>query len=142
MRFGVVLSNQGGALAKVYPVFLLVGGGEIASGKQYLPFVSARDLARSIVHMLETPSLKGPVNVCAPIPCTNADYTKALGTALNRPTILPLPGFVVTLLFGEMGETLLSGGVRCLPTKLLQTGFQFEHPTVDLAVQSALSETI
>ena len=142
MRFGVVMSTKGGALGKLYPIFFLGGGGVVGSSNQYLSFVSARDIARAIVHTLETPSLKGPVNICAPNPCTNADFTKALGGALNRPTILPLPGFAVSLLFGEMGEEMLLGGVRCLPRKLLTSGFEFQHPTIDAAIKSALEEAI
>jgi uncharacterized protein len=142
MRFGVVMSTKGGALAKLYPIFLLGGGGDVGSGNQYFSFVSARDIARAIVHTLETPSLKGPVNICAPNPCTNSEFTKALGGALNRPTIIPLPSFAVSFLFGEMGEEMLLGGVRCVPGKLMKSGFQFEHPTIDAAIKSALEEDI
>ena len=141
-RFGVVLSTKGGALAKLYPIFFLGGGGIVGSGKQYFTFISARDIARGLVHTLETPSLKGPVNLVAPNPCTNAEFTKALGEAMGRPTLLPLPGFAVSLLFGQMGEETLLGGVRCVPGKLLKSGFQFQHPTVDAAVKSALKEAI
>ena len=141
-RFGVVLSKKGGALAKLYPIFFLGGGGIVGSGQQYFTFISARDIARGIVHTLETPSLKGPVNLVAPNPCTNAEFTKSLGEAMGRPTLLPFPGFAVSLLFGQMGEETLLGGVRCVPTKLLKSGFQFQHPTVDAAVKSALEETI
>lgn len=142
MRFGVVLSKKGGALAKLFPVFFFGGGGNVGSGEQYFSFISARDHARAIVHTLETPSLSGPVNFCAPVPCTNADFTKALGKGLSRPTILPFPGFAVKLLFGEMGEEMLLGGVRAIPTKLEKSGFKFEHRSIDLAVRSALDETI
>lgn len=142
MRFGVVLSTKGGALAKLAPIFWLGGGGNVGSGEQYFSFISARDIARAIVHGMETPSLKGPVNFCAPEPCTNADFTKALGKALSRPTILPFPSFAVSLLFGEMGEETLLGGVKALPTKLLKSGFQFSHPNIGDAVASALSEEI
>lgn len=95
MRFAVAMSKKGGALQKLYPIFLLGGGGKIGNGKQYFTFISARDLARAIVHCLETPSLEGPVNLCAPNPCTNLEFTKALGSVLNRPTFLPFPGFAV-----------------------------------------------
>lgn len=141
-RFGVVLSKNAGALAKLYPIFFVGGGGIVGSGQQYFSFISARDIARGIVHTLETPSLKGPVNLVAPNPCTNAEFTNALGEGIGRPTILPLPGFAVSLLFGQMGEETLLGGVRCLPNKLLKSGFQFQHPTVAAAVKSALNETI
>jgi len=142
MRFGVVLSKNGGALGKLYPIFFLGGGGNVGSGQQYFSYISARDIARGIVHTLETPSLKGPVNFVAPNPCTNAEFTKALGGAMGRPTILPFPAFAVSLLFGAMGEETLLGGVRCLPSKLLKSGFEFLHPTVDDAVKSAVDEKI
>jgi hypothetical protein len=142
MRFGVVMSTRGGALAKLYPIFLLGGGGIVGSGSQYFSFISARDIARGIVHCLETPSLSGPVNLSAPVPCTNLEFTKALGKLLNRPTLLPLPSFAVSLAFGEMGEEMLLGGVRCSPRKLLDSGFEFLHPTIDQALQSAINENI
>lgn len=142
MRFGVVLSKNGGALGKLYPIFFLGGGGNVGSGQQYFTYISARDIARAIVHTLESPSLKGPVNFVAPNPCTNAEFTKALGGAMGRPTLLPFPAFAVSLLFGEMGEETLLGGVRCIPSKLLKSGFEFQHPTVDAAVKSALEESI
>jgi uncharacterized protein (TIGR01777 family) len=142
MRNGVVLSTKGGALAKLYPIFFLGGGGIVGSGEQYFPYVSNRDMARAMVHVLETPSLKGPVNMCAPTPATNADFTSAMGTVLNRPTLLPFPGFAVSLLFGEMGEEVLLGGTRAAPKKLLDSGFSFQHPTVEDAVRSAVNEKI
>jgi len=142
MRFGVVLSKKGGALAKLYPIFLLCGGGVVGSGEQYMSFISARDHARAIVHALETPALTGPVNFCSPEPCTNAKFTKTLGKVLARPTVLPLPSFAVKLLFGEMGEEMLLGGVRAVPTKLLSSGFTFLHPTIEQALRSAMEEVI
>jgi uncharacterized protein (TIGR01777 family) len=142
LRNGVVLSTKGGALAKLYPIFFLGGGGIVGSGEQYFPYVSNRDMARAMVHVLETQSLKGPVNMCAPIPATNADFTSAMGTVLNRPTLLPFPGFAVSLLFGEMGEEVLLGGTRAAPKKLLDSGFIFQHPTVEDAVRSAVEEEI
>jgi uncharacterized protein (TIGR01777 family) len=142
MRFGVSLSTKGGALGKLYPIFFVGGGGDVGTGNQYFSFISARDHARAIVHALETSSLKGPVNFCTPQPCTNAEFTKALGKVINRPTILPLPSFAVSLLFGEMGEEMLLGGVRATPGKLVKSGFQFSHPTIEEALQSALEEEI
>jgi uncharacterized protein len=142
LRLGVVMSKKGGALQKLYPIFLLGGGGVIGSGKQYFTFISARDVARAILHTLETPSLEGPVNVCAPEPCTNAGFTKALGKVLKRPTLLPFPGFAVSLLFGQMGEEMLLGGVRAVPKKLTDTGFHFLHPTITDALSSAMGEDI
>mmetsp|Transcript_18594 Transcript_18594/g.46127 ORF Transcript_18594/g.46127 Transcript_18594/m.46127 type:complete len:407 (-) Transcript_18594:103-1323(-) len=140
LRNGVVLSTKGGALAKLYPIFFLGGGGIVGSGEQYFPYVSNRDMARAMVHVLETKSLKGPVNMCAPTPATNADFTGAMGSVLGRPTLLPFPGFAVSLLFGEMGEEVLLGGTRAAPKKLLDSGFKFMHPTVEDAVRSAVKE--
>lgn len=142
MRFGVVMSKKGGALEKLYPVFFLGGGGNIGGGSQYFTFISARDIARAIVHCLETPSLEGPVNLCAPNPCTNAEFTKALGQVMSRPTILPFPAFAVNLLFGQMGNEMLLGGVRAVPTKLLESGFTFQHPNIKDALESAMQEGI
>mmetsp|Transcript_2556 Transcript_2556/g.3406 ORF Transcript_2556/g.3406 Transcript_2556/m.3406 type:complete len:403 (-) Transcript_2556:189-1397(-) len=142
MRLGVQMSIKGGALAKLYPIFFLGGGGNVGSGQQYFPFISARDNVRAIVHALETPSLKGPVNFCSPEVCTNAEFTKAFGKVLNRPTILPFPSFAVNTLFGEMGNEMLLGGTRAMPTKLLQSGFQFEHASIKDALQSAVDEYI
>jgi uncharacterized protein (TIGR01777 family) len=142
MRFGVVLSKKGGALAKLYPIFFLGGGGLVGSGNQYFTFISARDHARAIVHTLETKSLEGPVNYCAQQPCTNAEFTSAFGKVLGRPTIFPLPAFVVSLVFGEMGDEMLLGGTRALPSKLVKSGFKFEHDTIEQALQSAVDESI
>ena len=140
MRFGVVLSKLGGALAKLYPIFFVGGGGNVGSGDQYFPFISARDLARGIVHTIETPQLRGPVNMVAPTPCTNAEFTKAFGSVINRPTILPLPSFAVSALFGQMGEEMLLGGQKVAPSKLVNSGFGFKHDTVEKALKSAIVE--
>jgi len=142
MRFAVALSKKGGALQKLYPVFLFGGGGIIGNGDQYFTFISARDLARGIVHCIETPSIQGPVNLCAPNPCTNSEFTKALGGVLKRPTLLPFPSFAVSLMFGQMGEEMLLGGVRAVPQKLQESGFKFQHPTIQEALASAMEEDI
>ena len=142
LRNGVVLSKKGGALAKLYPIFFLGGGGNVGSGQQYFSFISARDAARAYVHMMNTSSLSGPVNVCSPDSCTNAEFTSAFGKVLKRPTILPLPGFVVSALFGEMGDEMLLGGVKAMPNKLLKSGFKFESPTITEALESAMEEDI
>ena len=142
LRIAPVMSKLGGALGKLYPIFFLGGGGVVGSGKQYFSYISARDAARAIVHVIETPSISGPINLVAPTPCTNAEFTKAMGKVLFRPTILPLPEFAVKLLFGEMGEDMLLGGVKAAPKKLLDSGFKFQHETIAKAVESAVQETI
>jgi len=143
LRFGVVMSKLGGALEKLYPIFFLGGGGKVGSGDQYFSFISARDVARGIVHTLddsEGKKLEGVVNVCAPNPCTNQEFTSALGKVLNRPTLIPLPAFMVKLMFGEMGDEMLLGGTRAYPKKLIDSGFEFRHPNIEDALHSAIHE--
>jgi len=142
LRLAPILSKKGGALGKLYPIFFLGGGGIVGSGQQYFSYISARDAARAIVHCIENDSLQGPVNVIAPTPATNAEFTSALGKAIGRPTIVPLPAFAVKLMFGEMGEEMLLGGVKAHPQKLLDSGFHFQHSTIQEAIDSAMKETI
>lgn len=141
LRFGVVLSTKGGALGKLYPIYYLGGGGVVGSGKQSFSYISATDVARAILHVLETPTLQGPVNLTSPQPCTYRDFNDALGKVLHRPTLFPLPSFAVKLLFGEMGQEMLLGGVKVKPTKLLESGFEFKHDTIEKAVKSAVTDT-
>lgn len=149
LRLAPILSKNGGALGKLYPIFFLGGGGIVGSGKQYFSYISARDAARAIIHVIENKnknsdnnSLEGPVNLVAPTPATNADFTHALGKIMKRPTIIPLPAFAVKLMFGEMGEEMLLGGVKAAPKKLLDSGFEFQHETIEDALQSAVDESI
>eukprot|EP00960_Hanusia_phi_P064720 765885-Hanusia_phi.AAC.3 len=130
-RLAPVLSSEGGALGKLLPIFNLGGGGIVGSGKQYFSWVSLRDCVKGIRFMIDTPSLSGPVNLCAPQPVTNSDFTSALGKALQRPTFLPFPDFAVRLLFGQMGEEMLLGGQRAMPSKLLVADLLLE-PSLDL----------
>lgn len=142
LRLAPVLSRKGGALGKLYPIFFLGGGGIVGSGNQYFSYISARDAARGIVHCIEDESIAGPVNLVAPTTATNADFTAALGKAIGRPTIIPLPTFAVKIMFGQMGEEMLLGGVKCFPKKLLDSGFQFQHPSIQEAIDSAMKEEI
>jgi len=142
LRLAPIMSKNGGALGKLYPIFFLGGGGIVGSGNQYFSYISARDAARSIVHIIENDSIKGPVNLVAPTPATNSDFTSALGKVISRPTFLPLPEFAVKLLFGEMGEEMLLGGVKAAPKKLLDSGFEFQHETIEKALKSAVNESI
>ena len=142
LRLAPIMSKAGGALGKLYPIFFLGGGGIVGSGNQYFSYVSARDAARSVVYIIENDTIEGPVNVVAPTPATNADFTSALGKVLSRPTIIPLPAFIVKLMFGEMGEEMLLGGVKAAPKKLTDSGFEFQHKTIDEALESAVNESI
>lgn len=126
MRTGVVLSPRGGALGKMLTPFKLGVGGRIGSGRQWMSWIDVQDMVGAIHHILNAESLHGPVNMVAPNPVTNSEFTKTLGSALSRPTIFPLPPFAVKLAFGEMGETVLLGSQRVQPERLLASGYKFQ----------------
>lgn len=138
LRIGVVLSPQGGALHKMLLPFKLGGGGVVGNGRQWWSWVSIEDLPQIILHCLQTDSLSGPVNAVAPKAVTNREFTKTLGRVLKRPTIFPLPAFVVRTLFGEMGQELMLGSTRVEPTKLAASGYQFAFPELQGALRSVL----
>ena len=137
-RIGVVLAKDGGALEKMLTPFKFGVGGTIGSGRQYMSWITLDDLIRIFHFALENERLRGPVNATAPNPATNEEFTKALGRALSRPTVLPLPEFAVKLMFGEMGETLLLQGCRVIPQRLLDAGFEFQHADLDEALRQVL----
>ncbi len=139
LRFGVVLSPLGGAIAKLFPLFFLGGGGVLGSGEQAFSWVTLKDAARAIDFVLNS-SISGAVNVVAPNPCTNEEFTKAFGAALGRPTIFPLPEVVGSVLFGQMGEEMLFGGQRAVPSKLEKAGFKFESSDIITGVKACLKE--
>ena len=138
-RQGVVLATEGGALERMLRPFKLGVGGRIGSGKQWLTWVARDDLTAAYAFVLGN-ELEGAVNLCAPNPVTNEQFTHALGTALHRPTVLPVPRIAITTLFGEMGEKMLVEGQRALPAKLLDAGFEFTAPTIDVALERSLSK--
>jgi len=138
LRFGVVLSPKGGALKKMLLPFKLGAGGKLGSGRQYMSWITLDDAAAAIEHALLEEELEGPVNAVAPNPVTNAEYTKALGAALNRPTVFPMPGFVARLAFGEMANELLLAGQRAVPSRLASSGFEFRDPEIGPALQRLL----
>lgn len=139
LRFGVVLSSQGGALSKMLLPFKLGAGGPIGSGTQYMSWISADDAAAAIEFILMNDNLSGPVNVVSPQPVTNAGFSKALGRALNRPALMPMPALAVKTLFGEMGDECLLASNRVLPEKLMAAKFQYRHQKLDEALAGILS---
>jgi uncharacterized protein (TIGR01777 family) len=139
MRTGIILSSKGGALGKQLTPFRLGAGGKLGSGRQWQSWMSIDDDVAAIVHALTHDTLRGPVNFTAPNPVTNADFTKALGRALKRPTLLTVPGLALRTLFGtQMAEEMLLAGQRVLPAKLEATGFTFRHHTLDEALPAVL----
>ncbi len=138
LRTGVVLSKEGGALAKMLTPFKFAVGGVVGSGKQYMSWIALDDEIKIIVFALENPEISGEINLTAPNAVTNEEFTHTLGSVINRPTILPIPEFAIKLLFGEMGETLLLEGARVYPQKLLDANFTFDYPELEPALKHLL----
>lgn len=135
IRIGIVLSAAGGALASMLPPFRAGVGGQVGNGRQYMSWVALDDVIGAIHHSLMNEAVVGPVNLTGPQPVSNAEFTSALGRALRRPTIIPLPALAVKTLLGEMGEALLLNGCRVAPRVLNETGFRFQSPTIDDALR-------
>jgi uncharacterized protein (TIGR01777 family) len=136
-RQGLVVAKEDGALRRMLLPFKLGLGGRVGSGRQWWTWVALDDLTAAYAFVLEG-ELAGAVNLCAPNPVTSEQLTDALGKALRRPTILPAPAFAIRTLFGEMSEVLLHGR-RALPARLLDAGFEFSLPTIDVGLARALS---
>jgi uncharacterized protein (TIGR01777 family) len=132
-RIGVVLDRDGGALAKMLPAFRLGAGGRLGSGQHWFPWIHREDMVAILQWLLETSAASGAYNASAPNPVTNEAFTRALGRALGRPTVLPMPAAALKLLFGEMSELLLVSD-RMVPKRLLREGFRFRHPDLDGAL--------
>lgn len=133
-RFPAVLGQNGGALTEMLPVFKLGLGGKLGSGKQWFPWVHILDLARALRFLSQKNDINGPVNICAPKPVTNEEFTRALGRALNRPTVFKVPGFALKLRYGQVAEMLLAGQ-RCIPKVLDKAGFDFKFKEIDQALE-------
>lgn len=138
VRTGVVLGRGGGALAAMLTPFKLGLGGPIGSGKAWFSWIHIHDLAELIHTCVLDPQIRGPINAVAPGACTNAEYTKALGRALKRPTIFPLPPFALKLMLGDVAE-VITGSQRCTPAVAQKVGFQFKHPDIDSALTHILT---
>jgi len=138
LRTGIVLSPHGGALKKQLPLFKFGLGGKMGSGEQWQSWISIDDEIGSIIHLL-TSDITGPVNLTAPNPVTNAEFTHTLGSVLKRPTFLPIPKFGPKLVLGgELAENLLFTGQKVVPTSLLADGYEFRHPTLEAALRDLL----
>jgi uncharacterized protein len=137
-RLGIVLSPRGGALGRTLPIFKLGGGGRIGSGRQWWSWVTLDDVVGAIVHALENDAVTGPLNVGAPNPLTNAQYTRVLGRVLNRPTVFPLPAPAARLALGEVADALLLASQRMEPAKLAATGYEFRHAELEAALRHLL----
>ncbi|HYM76574.1 MAG TPA: TIGR01777 family oxidoreductase [Candidatus Dormibacteraeota bacterium] len=136
MRTGVVLSPKGGALGKMLTPFKMGVGGRVGDGRQWMSWIAVEDMVGAIHHLLKADLVQGPVNMVAPKPVTNTEFTRTLASVLSRPAIFPVPAFAVKLAFGEMGETVLLGGQRVEPAQLVASGYPFRFPTLRSALES------
>lgn len=125
-RLGVVLSREGGALNKMWLPFQLGIGGVLGDGEQIISWVALDEIPTVFDHIIKNESIVGPVNVVSPKAVSNAEFTKVLGQVIHRPTFLPVPGFAIRLLFGEMGQNLLLEGAHVVPVRLQESGYEFQ----------------
>ena len=138
IRTGIVLSPDGGALPKMLPPFKLGLGGKIGDGRQWMSWIDVQDMVGAIHHILKTDLLQGPVNLVAPKPVTNIEFTKTLAGMLHRPAIFPVPAFALKLAFAEMGEDVLLSSQRVEPSKLIATGYPFRSRELREALATIL----
>jgi uncharacterized protein len=137
VRTGVVLDRRGGALARMLTPFRAGVGGPVAGGAQYMPWIHADDLVGIYLAAIDGRHWSGPVNATAPEPVTNRDFSRALGGALHRPAVMPIPGTALRLLYGDMAE-IVTTGQRAVPRRALELGYRFAHPDLDEALRDAL----
>jgi hypothetical protein len=138
LRFGMVLSPRGGALGKMLTPFQLGAGGRMGSGRQYVSWVAIDDAIGAVLHALATNDLRGPVNVVAPTPVTNAEFARTLARVMRRPALVPLPAFAARLAFGEMADALLLASARVVPAKLQASGYRFRFADLEAALRHLL----
>jgi uncharacterized protein (TIGR01777 family) len=138
MRTGIVLSPDGGALGRMLTPFKLGVGGPIGGGRQYMPWIHVDDVAGGYLFALDSDEATGPINLSAPEPVTNKEFSKALGRALKRPALLPVPALALKLLYREMATIVLTG-VRMVPARLEQLGYEWRQPELDAALEDATS---
>jgi len=138
LRFGIILSPKGGALAKMLPPFKLGLGGKIGNGNQYMSWISMSDVVGAVLHVLKSKELNEPLNIVSQNPVTNFEFTKALGKVLSRPTVFPLPTFAARFALGEMADELLLSSTRVEPSRLKAAGYAFQHNNIEEALRSML----
>jgi uncharacterized protein (TIGR01777 family) len=140
VRIGVVLGASGGALPKMLPPFKMGVGGRLGNGRQWMSWIDVHDVVGAIHHILKTDLLQGPVNVVAPKPVTNGEFTKILASTLSRPAIFPVPAFAARLAFGQMADELLLASQRVEPTKLISSGYPFRFADLRASLENILHQ--
>jgi len=138
LRFGIILSPRGGALQKMLTPVKMGAGGRLGSGKQWWSWIGIDDVIGAIYHCMMTPEIEGPVNLVAPDPMTNSEFTKTLGSVLNRPTLIPAPAIALRIALGEMADALLLASTRVKPQVLTKTGYEFRHTQLDTCLRHLL----
>jgi uncharacterized protein len=139
LRTGIVLDQHGGALSKMLPPFKAGVGGPVAGGRQYMPWIHLDDVVGLYLAALDRDEYSGAINVSAPEPATNAEFSKALGRVLKRPAVAPVPKLALKVMFGEMSQIVVTG-VRMVPARASELGYAFAHPELDEALRSALGK--
>ena len=137
MRSGVVLSSRGGALPEMLRPFKLGVGGKVASGRQWLSWIDLDDMVRAIIWLIDHGTIRGPVNVVAPNPVTNAEFTRVASEVLRKPALVPVPGLALKVIFGEMASETLLASQRAIPSALTESGFEFLRPDLVDCLQRA-----
>jgi uncharacterized protein (TIGR01777 family) len=140
IRTGIVLDRREGALAKMLPPFLIFAGGPLGSGRQFMPWIHRDDWVRLVAWALGQNGARGPLNATAPTPVTNAEFSRALGRALKRPSLLPAPAFALKIALGELADALLLSGQRALPVRATDLGFSFRFANIDEALVDVLKK--
>ena len=138
-RFGIILDTEGGALAKMLTPFRMGVGGKVGDGKQWMSWIALGDVVGALKFLIADKSIRGAVNIVAPNPVTNSEFTRTFGRALSRPTIFPMPAFGARLAFGEMADALLLSSQRVAPSVLQDRGFPFHWPTLEPALRHILA---
>jgi uncharacterized protein (TIGR01777 family) len=139
LRSGIVLSRDGGALARMLTPFRLGIGGRLGSGRQWMSWISIEDYPRVVGFLLATEAIAGPVNVASPIPVVNAEFTRTLGRIMGRPSLFPVPAVALKVVLGEMAQDTVLASQRVVPRRLLEANFDFQHPTLESALRAALA---
>ncbi|MEV8531288.1 TIGR01777 family oxidoreductase [Streptomyces sp. NPDC051211] len=135
-RTGLVVARDGGAWGRLFPIFRAGLGGRLGNGRQYWSFIALHDQIAALRHLIDTPGLAGPVNLCGPQPLTNREVTAAMGRVLHRPTPFPVPAWALRIALGEFSQDVL-GSQRVRPARLLESGFVFRYPGVEEAIRAA-----
>jgi uncharacterized protein len=142
LRSGLVLSRDGGALAKMLTPFRLGLGGPLGSGRQWMSWISIDDYPRVVSRLIAKENISGAVNVVAPNPVTNREFARTLARVLGRPSLIPVPKFALELAFGEMADDTVLASQRVVPRRLLEAGFEFQHSTVESALRAEVTRSV